>query len=86
VKICNSDKPFGIDVKRFCMATTVTDVCPKCGVEVTKDLRKLYLSYPTANALEEIHFSHENPDESDDSWYEHEWSREVVLRVRLEEA
>ncbi len=59
------------DGKRFRMPITITDICPKCKVELDFDLDDHYLSYPTANKLSKF------------SCYHHECGEEWVIPIKL---
>ena len=45
---------FELGIKRFYLDTVVTDTCSKCGSEAHRDLSDHYLSYPTANAMNDV--------------------------------
>jgi hypothetical protein len=77
MRIENRPEPFEIQVKRFYLPARVTDTCPNCGKEQTRDLDGDYLSYPKANAPEPVNFYCD---------CEHEWQVWVTLRVTLEPA
>jgi hypothetical protein len=75
-------RSFQIETKRFKMPASIYATCPECGEEVCKDLRSDHLSYPTANAPTTVRMYHYGETEEGE-WYEHEWSVEVMLEVRL---
>ena len=56
MKIEQTYETFGIEVKRFYLPFILTQVCPKCGKVLERDLNDQYLSYPTCGKPEEITF------------------------------
>lgn len=91
MKIVNHDSPTSIDVKRFYPPFKVTDECPTCG-QVLEGCgpHSQYLSYPSVNVVEEVHFccEHLAPDGDfmegfEDCDYD-EWSVEIIITIKAE--
>lgn len=49
IKITNESKPYGFDVERFRMASSIRVTCPVCSDEAERNLKLDYLSYPACN-------------------------------------
>jgi hypothetical protein len=57
MKLTYRKNPFEIEVKRFHVpGAKIEDDCPKCKEKVTVDLAREYISFPTANAVNKVHF------------------------------
>lgn len=54
---------FAVDVKRLYLPVTIKVKCPNCGGDITRDLRKHYLMYPSFNAVEKVGITHVVDDE-----------------------
>ncbi len=78
---------FGIDVKRFYAPFTIHSVCPECGQLAAKDLSSDYLSFPSVNEPERVHFYCEYEDDNAEGGYHCcEWSETVIMRLTMEAA
>ncbi len=79
IKIEVGPEPFKVEVKRFYVPVKITAECPECGKEVTKDCESDYLSHPTFNAVEQVHFY--CVTETDDDHEEHEFYAAVRFGI-----
>lgn len=88
MKINNTNTNHSLDLKRCYLPIVITDTCPTCGEEVSKDLSRDYLSYPTINQPFKTGMYHyiEGSKEDGSKNEEHEWNVIVVLRVSMEAA
>lgn len=68
--------------KRQYLPFVITSVCPTCGIEVSQDLTRNYLSYPCQGEVR-IVFYHDNADEDDAPYLHHEWGETLVLDIVL---
>lgn len=75
-KVTNLNKKMKTNEKRFRLPCIVESECPHCKEVNRKDMTDHYLSYPTINQYDKIHFCCKECDE--------EFSVELILRVRLE--
>jgi hypothetical protein len=84
ITIKNTKDVCALDIKRCYLPIVITDTCPKCGAQVSRNLGSDYVSYPTVNKKFTINMHHviEHPDRDE----EHEWPVHVVLSVVMEVA
>jgi hypothetical protein len=87
LKIENLGAEVTCEIKRFYFPAILTSNCPECGEEVVKDGRNQYISWPSFNKPQEVHFYHEaevDLGNGEKDYIDHEWSETILIKLILE--